>query len=244
MSSPLLKRIKPLIHEILSSPNIVPSQVTAKTVRQSLIDRHGISKEALNNEKSEVKELILSIFRELYPDEAGGSGAVDETMSSPVKVERDVHMEPATPLKRKREELMASHSMAPSSPAVPLVDEKKGKGKTKREDDDEADEELARKLQKSLNGERSTRHGGQKKSKAGGREGGKKTTRVKSKAFVNSDGEEDGSVSGSEKPKKRKAKDGEGSGAKGGFQKPFILRFVFTSLWYTETLANCGIVTS
>jgi hypothetical protein len=61
--SPLLERIKPLVHQILSSPSVIPSQVSAKTVRQALIDDHGINKDELTNSKKEVKELILSIFR-------------------------------------------------------------------------------------------------------------------------------------------------------------------------------------
>jgi hypothetical protein len=235
--SPLLERIKPLVHRILSSPSIIPSQVSAKTVRQALIDDHGINKDELTNSKKEVKELILSIFRELYPDEPGGQPDADNNMmlSSPAKgANGDVTMEPATPLKRKRDELIASQSIAPSSPAVPLVEEtsqKKNRPKAKKEVDEDDDSEIARKLQKALNGERATRNAG-KKRKAGTSSGAEgKKSRVKSKEYVISDN--DDSASGSEatgKPvKKRKSKpaekDGEPGPAKGGFQKPYILRY-------------------
>jgi hypothetical protein len=240
--SPLLERIRPLIHRILSSPNIIPSQVSAKTVRQTLIDSHGINKDELTKEKKEVKDLILSIFRELYPDEAGGTTTAPDAdnmvLSSPVKganANGDVTMEPVTPLKRKRDEFIASQSVVPSSPPVPLVEEthtgqKKSRPKAKNDlmDEGEDDSEFARKLQKTFNGERSTRNAG-KKRKAGtgsGQEG--KKSRVKSKAYVNSDS--DDSASGSEEPVKKKKskhaeKDGEPGPAKGGFHKPYILRY-------------------
>lgn len=237
--SPLLERIKPLVYRILSSPSIIPSQVSAKTVRQTLIDDHGINKDELTNAKKEVKDLILSIFRELYPVEPGGTTVPDADnmmLSSPVKgANGDVTMEPATPLKRKRDELIASQSVAPSSPAVPLVEEttsqKKSKPKVKKDVDEDDDSEIARKLQKTFSGERTTRNAG-KKRKAGAGSGpeGKKS-RVKSKAYVNSDN--DDSASGSEETgksvKKKKSKpaekDGEPGPTKGGFHKPYILRY-------------------
>jgi hypothetical protein len=238
--SPLLERIKPLVHRILSSPSIIPSKVSAKTVRQTLIDDHGINKDELTKAKKEVKELIISTFRELYPSEPGGTTAPDADnmmLSSPVKgANGDVTMEPATPLKRKRDELIASQSVVPSSPAVPLVEEtgqKKSRPKAKKDvDDEDNDSEIARKLQKSLSGERATRNAGKKRKTGTGSGPEGKKTRVKSKAYVNSDN--DDSASGSEETgepvkKKRKnkpvEKDGEPGPAKGGFHTPYILRY-------------------
>lgn len=237
MTSPLLERIEPLIRRILQSPSTIPTQVTAKTVRQQLIDEYGVSKSELSNEKQQVKDLILAVFKELFPGEGGG--AEDETMkvASPLRAkagETSAAFEPLTPLKRKRDELVASETIAPSSPAVPLVEETKKKPKKK---DIDSDEEMARKLQKTLNStERVTRHGGTKKRKGTAESAKGKKSRVKSATYVKSDGE---SGSGSEdseneeKPRKRRSKaqdkDGEGSGrggGKGGFSRPYILRCV------------------
>ena len=228
MSSPLLERITPLIRQILQAPNVVPSEVSAKTVRKSLIDEHNINKDELSAEKDAVKTLILGIFQELYPDEG-----TEEAVGG-----NDTMMNDATPVKKKHPQIAASQasaSVAPSSPGVPLVTEKQKKRKraSPAADEMDEDEDLARKLHQSFNTERSTRgsaSGSRKKRAAVGEGGGKgKKSRVKSKATIDDeDGDEDGEDNGDGEAKKKKKKartTGDGtSTAKGGFSKPMILR--------------------
>lgn len=223
MSSPLLERISPLIRQILQAPNVVPSEVSAKTVRKSLIEEHNINKDELAAEKDAVKTLILGIFQEVYPDE--GSGDTGEAVAE------DTAMNHATPVKKKHPQITASQasaSVAPSSPGVPLVAEKQKKRKREGAmDEGDVDEDLARKLHQSFNTERSTRgnaSGSRKKRVAAGESSGKgKKNRVKSKAIID---DEDGEEDGQEPKKKKKARNtGDGtSAAKGGFSKPMILR--------------------
>jgi hypothetical protein len=229
MSSPLLKRISPFIRQILQAPSIVPSQVSAKTVRKSLVEDHNVDKEELAKEKDAVRALILDIFQEMYPAEGGTGGTEDISM-------HDLGV--ITPMKKKPAHLTASQaSVAPSSPAVPLVDDA-NKKKRKREADAGVDEDLARKLHQSFNEERSTRgasSGSKRKRNVAAESSKGKKNRVKSKAIVDDDeeGGDSGSAGGTsddgkgkkkKKSKPAKTVDGTTGAAKGGFSKPMILR--------------------
>ncbi|KAG8809536.1 hypothetical protein FRC17_003397, partial [Serendipita sp. 399] len=92
MSSELLDRISPLIYTILRSPNIVPSEVSAKNVRKTLINEYGISQEDIQNNKKAINDRILSIFTEVFPNVGNGAGE-----STPAARE-DIQQ---TPMKRK-----------------------------------------------------------------------------------------------------------------------------------------------
>ena len=224
MTSPLLERISPFIRQILSAPSVVPTEVSAKAVRKSLVEEYKVDKEDLANEKDAVKDLILNIFQELYPTE---EATEDTTM-------HDFRPGATTPMKTHLHHLTAARvSAAPSSPAVPLVDDA-NKKKRKREADASVDEDLARKLHQSLNEERSTRgsSSGKSRKRAVAIESSKsKKARVKSKAVVDDDddghSDEDGGDSedgkGKKKKKSKSVKPADGT-AKGGFSKPMLLR--------------------
>lgn len=254
MSSPLLERITPLIRRILEAPNIVPSEVSAKTVRKSLIEEYNISKDELTAEKEVVKTLILGIFQEIYPDEGTGEDGAEAAAADGTN---DVAMNDATPVKKKHPQItaaasQASASVAPSSPGVPLVTEKQKKRKRNGAGDDmDADEEIARKLHQSFNTERSTRGSASssgKKKRAAANEGGSKgkKSRVKSKAIIDDDDAEDGEDDGdSDAPKKKKKvkSSGDGTGAaKGGFSKPMILSAELADVIGQTTLSRPQVV--
>lgn len=239
-SSPLLDRITPLIQTILRSPNVVPAQVTAKNVRKTLISEHGISEEEMNQEKKAVNERILSIFRDVFPDMAGDEPAPAEEAASSTK----------TPMKRQTDHVTSS--IAPSSPAVPLVDQSK-KTKRKRTPEEDNDEQVARKLHQALNEERSTRgstSSGSRRKKATVTSDKDKKGRVKSKAYIDEDDDSGSAESGDEKADKKKkikkkqskSADGEGAGAKGGFSKPMMLSTELAEVLDETTLSRPQVV--
>ncbi|KAG8818320.1 hypothetical protein FRC19_010730 [Serendipita sp. 401] len=237
MSSELVDRISPLIYTILRSPNTVSSQVTAKSVRKTLINEHGISQDDIQNNKQEVNDRILAIFREVFPDV--GNGAEESVPAAREQVQQ-------TPGKRKYEDSLSvpKSTVAPSSPAVPLVEQSKKKRRKEMSEDE--DEDVARRLQQAYNDDRTTRgstSGSNKRKKtATSSEVGKgKKGKVKSKAFVEDD-EEGGDSVGSGTEGRKKGKREGGGEAKGGFSKPMILSDELAELVAATTLPRPQVV--
>lgn len=200
--------IEPSIRQILGAPDIEQANVTAKSVRKRLIES-GTDQDLIRDNKEEITALIVEIFTEMFPNAAA---------QAPATVAQEP---PKTPLKRKREDILKEEDsvVPPSSPPIKIVDQIKGKSRSKYGDLDD-DEKAAKKLDQALNGERSLRGGSKrgdsKKKRSTESNRGK---RVKSKATIDDESDDDGSQAA---PKRRKANEGGGTG--GGFQKELMLR--------------------
>lgn len=170
------------IRDILTAPGVDLGTISAKRVRKQLLEQNEeLTPDLVKEHKEDIDALIGSVYEQVSA-EAGGDEAEDESDES---------------VKRKYEDGdAAADAPAPKKP-------KKGSSPT--------DEEVARQLNKEINGrERNARAAAPKGPKAGAKRGKK---RAKSAAVVDSEGE--GSVDPEAKPKRR-----------GGFTKEYLLRSV------------------
>lgn len=191
------------IRAILEAPDVNLRTVSAKWVRKQLREQNAeLTRDFMGKHKKELNAAIHAVFAQVQGggDEDGDEDEdadddEDEDGDENEDGDEDGEPEVSTPVKRKRKD--------DGSGAPP----KKSKAKHV------SDEDLARQLQKELNGHRKARASSSAKT---GRGGTKKGRKAKSSEVVKSDGE--GSQDAEAKPKRR-----------GGFTKEYVLRQVICS---------------
>lgn len=206
--------LAPLIKQILSSPEVDLSVISAKRVREKiLVLDPSVEHDYIRRNKAEIDSLIANIFDEVR------SGSLDPPAQELNSSQAFIPPSSAhtSPVKRKR-----SDSPTPSSPPTVAVKEKEKKtpAASKKKTGAMTDEEFARQLDSQLNAVR-TRGSSSGSSRAPRKSAGKKVR--KSKATVGDDSDEDGDDDDEKPAKKKKRANGGEGGAKGGFGKEFSL---------------------
>ncbi|KAE8539881.1 hypothetical protein D1P53_003819 [Cryptococcus gattii VGV] len=181
MAQQLVHRLSPLIEELLQASDL--STVSAKAIRKELIAR-GADKYEIKNFRAEIDDKITEIYNSLESKEA---------------------------LAHKLENPVSSSAKAPSSPSYSPFEPKTvtRKRKIPVSENEETDEQMARRLQGEYDGSRTR----QQRSSRSARP--VKKTRRKSQAQVDS---EEGNDDKNEDKKKKRG---------GAFNKELLLRRVF-----------------
>ncbi|KAG2043757.1 hypothetical protein BDR03DRAFT_939844 [Suillus americanus] len=197
------------IMRILTAPGVDLSTISAKGVRQKLLEDTalGLTARGLKERRTEVDAMISSIYegvsRQAQTDESKRKRE-EETEQGTEQEDQEEATEERDDQDDDAEEQDAEASE--EDDIKPPTKKKKGAAKSV----EEADAELARKLASELNSR--SRRG----TSNGASATPKKRKTKKSAALVDSDAEDDGEDE--EKPKKKRS-----GGARGGFAKEYIL---------------------
>jgi upstream activation factor subunit UAF30 len=200
-----LETLRPKIRAILTAPDTDLTSVSAKQIRDALVQKDGpFTPELAKEHKGALKQLIADVFNEVN-GEQGEEAQSEVADHSSVKRRRDDDEDEEQDDGRDDED----------DDETPPPKKKKNASKTQL-----SDAQLARQLSSELNGRpRAARAAAPKPKTKTGRQKGR--PKVKSADIVESD-DDDGTDDGGRKKAKRKSNGG--GGARGGFAKEYILR--------------------
>ncbi|CCL99192.1 uncharacterized protein FIBRA_01207 [Fibroporia radiculosa] len=222
--------LEPQIRDILTAPGIDLKTISAKRVRQQLLDQDpSLTADFLKENKDEVDELITNVYEQISSEAGQAEEAEDEAVREEGEEEEEEEEEeaPVTKGKRRRKVEDDGEDEAEEAPSRPAKTKK-----ARKTNGTMTDEEMARQLSDEINGRsRSSRTSSTRgtRGRGGGKRGGKRG--AKSAATVDSDGEE-----GEGEATKKKSKRGT------GFQKEYALSEPLVAVLNVEKLSRPQVV--